>query len=67
MEILKEVTVWDDEALNRNNGIYWLNDAGHLIAYQAPGQMKKEFKTPLKQFSKARRKFIKLNDLPDNP
>lgn len=66
MEILKEVTVWDDEALNRNNGIYWLNDAGHLIAFQPPGGVKKVFKQPLKQFSKARRKFIKLNDLSEN-
>ena len=27
MEILKEVTVWDDETLNKNNGIYWVNQA----------------------------------------
>lgn len=60
MEVLQEVTVWDNEALNRNNGIYWVNDAGNLVAFQPPGGEKKEFKNSLKQFSKTRRKFVVL-------
>jgi len=62
MEILKEVTVWDDETLNKNNGIYWVNQAGNLVAFQPPGGTKKTFTNPLKQFSKSRRKFIKITE-----
>lgn len=60
MEILKEVTDWGEE--NVANGIYWVEQGTNLVAYQPPGGIKKVFKNPLKNFSKSRRKFIKLKD-----
>jgi len=60
IEILKEVTDWNDMKIN--NGFYHVNQAGHLIAHQAAGGKLKVFKNPLKQFSKSRRKFVKVGD-----
>lgn len=50
--ILQEITDWDQV-----NGIYHVNDHTQLVAYQAPGAELKQFKSPMKRFSKARRKF----------
>ena len=51
IEILQEVTDWD--GVNITNGIYHVNKkTGHLVQYND-----KVFKSPLKQFSKSRRKF----------
>lgn len=60
IEILKEVTDWQD--LKINNGFYHVNTAGHLIAHQPAGGKLKVFKNPLKNFSKTRRKFVKVGD-----
>ena len=60
IEILKEVTDWDD--LKINNGFYHVNGAGQLIAHQPAGGKLKVFKEPLKGFSKTRRKFLKVGD-----
>ena len=61
MEILKEVTDWDTP-----NHIYLL-DRGALVAYIRAGTTEPIwFSTPLKQFSKSRRKFVKLDYDPFN-
>jgi len=60
IEILKEITKWDDPALTANNGTYWVNSSGHLVAFQSPTGPRTVFKNPLKGFSKSRRKFEKL-------
>ena len=55
IEILKEVTDWGD--LKIANGIYHVNGAGHLVQHNDT-----VFKHPMKQFSKARRKFTKIGE-----
>lgn len=61
IEILQEITEWADKSFNSNNGIYWVDKkSGNLIAYKHPNGEKKTFKTPMKKFSKSRRKFKKL-------
>jgi len=56
IEILQEVTDWD--GVNITNGIYHVNKkTGHLVQYND-----KVFKSPLKQFSKSRRKFKKIGE-----
>lgn len=55
IEILQEVTDWGDQQIN--NGIYHVNGAGQLVQYND-----KVFKTPMKQFSKSRRKFTKIGE-----
>ena len=55
IEILQEVTDWGDHRIT--NGIYHVNGAGHLVQYND-----KVFKNPMKQFSKARRKFTKIGE-----
>ncbi len=55
IDILQEVTDWGDK--NISNGIYHVNGAGHLVQYND-----KVFKNPMKQFSKARRKFTKIGE-----
>ena len=59
IDVLQEVTEWGNESVN--NGIYHVNGAGQLVAYQ-PNESTplKVFKNPLKGFSKSRRKFVKL-------
>jgi hypothetical protein len=43
------------------NHTYILNPAGHCVAYVKQGTSEViEFKNPLKQFSKSRRKFKKV-------
>jgi len=60
IEILKEVTDWGDTPIN--NGFYHVNGAGNLVAHQPEGGVLKVFKNPLKNFSKSRRKFLKVGD-----
>ena len=59
MEIIKEITAWDCEYKVPNN-TYLLNNIGKLIAYIKEGEDSiNQLKTPL-EFSKSRRKFIKI-------
>ena len=59
MEIIKEITVWDCD-YNVPNNTYLLNNKGKLIAYIKEGEDSiNQLKTPL-EFSKSRRKFIKI-------
>lgn len=55
IDILQEVTDWGGKRIS--NGIYHVNGAGHLVQYND-----KVFKNPMKQFSKARRKFEKIGE-----
>ena len=59
IEVLREVTDWGDQSIN--NGIYHINGKGQLVGYQ-PNESApyKEFGTPMKLFSKSRRKFEKI-------
>jgi hypothetical protein len=61
IEILQEVTDWGKYKVN--NGIYHINSAGSLVAYQpSPDVELKVLKSPSKQFSKSRRKFVKIGE-----
>ena len=60
IEIMKEVTDWGD--LRIYNGFYHINGQGQLVAHQPAGGKLKVYKTPLKQFSKSRRKWVKVGD-----
>ena len=56
MKYLKEITDWEI-----SNHTYMVNDAGHLVGYIKTGTKEEIiFKSPMKQFSKSRRKFITL-------
>jgi hypothetical protein len=58
MEYLKEITAWDS---NVSNHTYIVDGHGHLAGYIKTGTTEEiMFKTPMKQFSKSRRKFVKL-------
>tara|TARA_B110000902_G_scaffold240057_1_gene289258 strand:+ start:40 stop:369 length:330 start_codon:yes stop_codon:yes gene_type:complete len=63
IKILQEITEWEG---NVSNGIYHINDSGQLVAYQSPQGELKTFKTPMKQFSKSRRKFKTIDQYYDN-
>ena len=67
IDVLQEVTDWD-LAYTPHNGIYHVNGAGQLVAYQGADGVLKRFINPIKGFSKSRRKFKKLEqyqeDLP---
>ena len=52
---LQETTDWGDTPVT--NGIYHVNDAGHLVGYETPKNGYKKFSKPMKGFSKARRTF----------
>lgn len=60
IEILQEITDWSKSGINVQNGIYHVNSFGHLVQYNDT-----VFKTPLKRFSKARRKFVKIGERPE--
>ncbi len=64
IEILKEVTDWGPDS-TLTNGIYHVNAAGELVGYEVAGTNFKKFSKPMKRFSKARRKFIKLGEYED--
>jgi hypothetical protein len=62
MEYLQEVTDWGDH--NVSNHTYIVNKAGQLAGYIKAGTTKEiMFKKPMKQWSKARRKFLKVSPL----
>ena len=63
IEILKEVTDWGDHTIT--NGFYHVNGQTQLVAYQAPGGKLKVFNSPMKQFSKSRRKFKLIGEWPE--
>jgi hypothetical protein len=59
LQYLQETTIW--EFRDTPNHTYILNRAGHLVGYIKSGtDTEIIFKSPLKQFSKSRRKFVKL-------
>jgi len=60
IEILQETTDWGDAPVA--NGQYHVNELGQLVAYQALNGELKIFKSPMKQFSKTRRKFQKIGE-----
>ena len=61
IEILQEITDWGD--LKVNNGVYHINGAGSLVAYQVNADAEVQvLKSPSKQFSKSRRKFTKIGE-----
>lgn len=56
MKYLKEITEWDIP-----NHTYMLNDKNELVGYIKTGTKEEIiFKSPMKQFSKTRRKFVQL-------
>ena len=61
IQVLQEVTVWDN--VNISNGIYYVNAQTQLVAYKNTKGEYKEFKKPLKGFSKARRKFTLIEEI----
>lgn len=65
MKYLKEITDWSDSKVAVPNHTYIVNDAGHLLGYiKTKTKEEIRFKSPMKQFSKSRRKFITLKDFP---
>jgi|TARA_R110001592_G_scaffold45033_4_gene144183 hypothetical protein len=61
IQILQEVTDWGKYKVN--NGIYHINGAGSLVAYQVNVDADLQvLKSPSKQFSKSKRKFVKLGE-----
>ena len=58
IEILQEVTDWGKYKVA--NGVYHVNSAGHLVQHNDT-----IYNTPIKQFSKARRKFKKIGERPE--
>ena len=64
IDILQEITDWGKYKVN--NGVYHVNSAGKLVAYQpdidAPVQT---LNVPSTQFSKSRRKFKKIGERPE--
>lgn len=64
IEILLETTDWGKYKVN--NGMYHVNGAGQLVAYQPNAESPLQvLKSPSKQFSKSRRKFVKLGERPE--
>ena len=63
IQILREITDWGDQQIS--NGDYYVNSSGYLIGYMPQGKAYKEFKTPIKQFSKSRRKFKLIGEWPE--
>ena len=58
IEILQETTDWGKYPVA--NGVYHVNSAGQLIQHNET-----IFKTPIKQFSKSGRKFVKIGERPE--
>lgn len=58
MKYLKEITEWDADIPNHT---YIVNEKTELVGYIKTGTKEEIiFKSPMKQFSKARRKFVTL-------
>ena len=61
MKYLKEITDWSDSKVSVPNHTYIVNDAGHLAGYIKTGTKEEMiFNSPMKQFSKSRRKIVAL-------
>lgn len=61
IQILQEVTDWGKYKVN--NGVYHINGAGKLIAYQRNKDSEVQvLNVPSNQFSKSRRKFVKIGE-----
>ena len=61
IEILQEVTDWGKYKVN--NGVYHVNSSGKLVAYQVNQKSEVQvLNVPSTQFSKARRKFVKIGE-----
>lgn len=61
IEILQEVTDWGKYKVN--NGVYHVDSSGRLVAYQVNQDSEvKELNVPSTQFSKTRRKFVKIGE-----
>lgn len=58
IQMLQEVTEWEEPVYN---GIYHVNGAGHLVAYENSHGLT-TFKLPMKRFSKTGRKFKKIGE-----
>jgi len=58
IKMLQEITVWDTPIYN---GIYHMNGAGQCVAYQNSTGLK-TFNTPMKGFSKSKRKFKQIGE-----
>mgnify|MGYP000617315245 CR=1 FL=1 len=58
IEILQEITDWGKYPVA--NGVYHVNSAGQLVQHNDT-----VFKTPIKQFSKSRRKFKLIGEWPE--
>ena len=59
--IYQEITDWSKAPIPVHNGIYHLNESGHLVAFENTFGLKR-FTVPKKLFSKARRKFKKIGE-----
>jgi hypothetical protein len=58
MKYLKEITEWDTDIPNHT---YIVNEKTELVGYIKTGTKEEIiFKSPMKQFSKSRRKFIQI-------
>ena len=58
IKILQETTEWEEPI---HNGIYHVNGAGHLVAYENDYGLT-TFSKPMKQFSKSRRTFKQIGE-----
>tara|TARA_B110000977_G_scaffold83086_1_gene111007 strand:- start:2861 stop:3052 length:192 start_codon:yes stop_codon:yes gene_type:complete len=60
IEYFKEITDWGSYTYVPNH-TYMVDKSGHLVGYIKTGTTEEIiFSKPMKQFSKSRRKFIKL-------
>ena len=58
---LKEITDWSESKCPVPNHTYIVRPDGHLAGYIKTGTKEEiMFKSPMKQFSKSRRKFVDL-------
>jgi hypothetical protein len=58
---LKEITDWSESKVSVPNHTYIVNKAMQLVGYIKTGTKEEIiFKSPMKQFSKSRRKFVTL-------
>ena len=61
IDILQEVTDWGKYKVN--NGVYHVSASGKLVGYQVNKDAELQvLKVPSTQFSKARRKFVKIGE-----
>ena len=61
---LKEITDWSETKCAVPNHTYIVNQQVQLVGYIKTGTKEEIiFKSPMKQFAKSRRKFIKLKEV----